>query len=224
MNPSEKCFELIRFFEASNVCRLKAYLDTGGVPTIGWGTTMYPSGKRVKMGDTCTKEQADLYLQNDVKMSVSGVLSSVKVQISQAMFDALVSFVYNLGIGQFRSSTLLKRINEGSFELASQEFRRWRFDNGVEQAGLLKRRMAEKKLFDDGVADLKKMRAKNDLASVAASSPASETPEVPQETPVKPSAPASSSEQPISPEQIAEAVKLAETFSSLIKFKKNQKK
>lgn len=154
MEPSTRAFEIIRFFEASNQCRLHAYLDTGGVPTIGWGTTVYPSGRKVKIGDVCTEEQADAYLKNDVKSSVASVNSLVKVKISQLMFDALVSFVYNLGAGQFRSSTLLKHINSSKFDLASKEFQKWKFDNGVAQPGLLKRRQAEQKMFDDGIKQL----------------------------------------------------------------------
>lgn len=154
MEPSTKAFELIRLFEASNVCELKAYLDTGGVPTIGWGTTLYPNGKRVRMGDVCTEEQADEYLAHDVKSTVANLRKLIKVQISQSIFDALVSFVYNIGSGQFGSSTMLKLINDSKFQLASQQFARWKFDNGVEHRGLLRRRMAEQKLFNEGIAEL----------------------------------------------------------------------
>lgn len=159
MEPSTKAFEIIRFFEASNSCRLKAYLDTGGVPTIGWGTTVYPSGQRVKMGDVCTKDEADQYLANDVKSAVSSVNKLVKVKVSQLMFDALVSFVYNLGASQFRGSTLLKLINKSEFDLASKEFPKWKFDNGVAQPGLLKRRVEEQKTFIDGIKQLKSVGA-----------------------------------------------------------------
>lgn len=156
MEPSTKALSLIKFFEASDVVRLKAYLDTGGVPTIGWGTTVYPNGKRVKIGDVCTEEEAEEFLRNDLKIAVQGVKSVVKVEISQSIFDALVSFVYNIGIGQFRSSTMLKLINEEKFALASQQFARWKFDNGKEQPGLAKRRAAEQKLFNEGIKELEK--------------------------------------------------------------------
>ena len=155
MEPSTKALDIIRFFEASNKCRLKAYLDTGGVPTIGWGTTAYPNGKKVKLGDTCTEDEANQWLSHDVKDSVASINRLVKVQISQPMFDALVSFVYNLGTGQFAKSTLLKLINSSNFTDAADQFPRWRFDNGKEQAGLSKRRAAEQKLFMQGVKQIR---------------------------------------------------------------------
>lgn len=151
MQPSDRAHSLIKFYEASNVCRLKAYLDTGGVPTIGWGTTMYPDGRRVKMGDVCTEREADSFLKADLKFATKSVCDLVTVDISQFMFDALVSFVYNIGVGQFKSSTMLKLINAGSFELANQQFARWVYDNGKIQPGLVKRRVAERSLFQEGM-------------------------------------------------------------------------
>jgi lysozyme len=156
MQPSTKAYDIIRLFEASNACRLKAYLDTGGVPTIGWGTTAYPNGKKVKMGDVCTEEEANQWLVNDVESSVKAINRCVKVKIAQSMFDALVSFVYNLGAGKLASSTLLKLINASKFEEAAEQFARWKFDNGKVQPGLVKRRAAEENLFRGGISDLKK--------------------------------------------------------------------
>lgn len=147
MKPSTRAIELIKFYEASNVCRLKAYLDTGGIPTIGWGTTAYPDGKRVRLGDVITEEQAEEYLLNDIESSVDAVNQLVDAPITQSMFDALVSFVYNLGAGQFAKSTLLKLINKRQYSAAAEQFSRWKFDNGREQPGLVKRRAAEAKLF-----------------------------------------------------------------------------
>lgn len=154
MEASEKAFELLREFEASNVCRLQAYLDTGDVPTIGWGTTHYPDGTAVKLGDTCTIEQANQWMANDVAGSVAAVNRFVTVTISQSMFDALVDFVYNEGERQFKTSTLLKLINQSQFSSAADQFPRWKFDNGVEEPGLVRRRAAEQKLFIQGIADL----------------------------------------------------------------------
>lgn len=154
MEPSTKAYDIIRLFEASNKCRLKAYLDTGGVPTIGWGTTVYPNGKKVRIGDVCTEEEANQWLVHDVKASVQAIKRLVKVHISQSMFDALVSFVYNLGSGNFSGSTLLKLINASKFNEAADQFPRWRFDNGKEQPGLTKRRAEEQKLFRQGIREL----------------------------------------------------------------------
>lgn len=100
---SDKGISLIKRFEG---VRLKAYKDVAGVPTIGYGHT---SG--VKMGDTISQERADELLKQDLKSRESTVASYVDVRtLTQNQFDALVSFVYNLGSGNFKSSTLLKKV------------------------------------------------------------------------------------------------------------------
>lgn len=172
MKASDKAYELIRFYEASNQCRLKAYYDTGSVPTIGWGTTVYPNGKKVRIGDVCTLEQANEYLENDVKYAVSAVDELVKVDISQSMFDALVSFAYNVGIGNLKSSTLLRCINQKQFAAALQQFQKWKFDNGKEIAGLFKRRLAEAALFEKGIKELPPAEDKKGLSDVQSVKPA----------------------------------------------------
>lgn len=141
---SEKGYELIRGFEGF---RDKAYLDTGGVPTIGYGTIKYPDGKPVKMGDTCTRAQAEQWLKNDCKWVDSCLDKCVKVKISQNQFDALASFVYNVGETAFAKSTMLTVLNQGNFTAAANQFDRWVFDNSKRIPGLVNRRAAEKKLF-----------------------------------------------------------------------------
>lgn len=126
----------------SESCRLEAYLDTGGVWTLGWGHT-----KGVKAGDTCSQEQADAWLATDLVDAELTVIAMVHTRLSQNEFDALVSFVFNIGAHQFAHSTMLKLLNADRFELAALEFRKWRFDNGVEIPGLLARRVREKNLF-----------------------------------------------------------------------------
>ena len=86
---------------------LKAYDDGVGVWTIGFGTTIYPNGIKVKKGDTCTLEQAKVYMAHDLKKFESAVNSAVTVPINQNQFDALVSLAYNIGTGAFEKSTLL---------------------------------------------------------------------------------------------------------------------
>lgn len=141
---SKKGFDLIK---AAEGIKLKAYKDTGGVWTIGIGTIKYPNGKSVKEGDTCTLEQAESYLAYDSKWVDACLDKYVTVKVNQNQFDALASFVYNIGETQFRSSTLLKQLNAGQFSLAASNFDRWIYDNGKLITGLANRRAAEKKLF-----------------------------------------------------------------------------
>lgn len=122
-----------------------AYPDpgTGGEPfTLGYGHT-----GGVKPGDTCTEAQAMEWLAEDVREAERAIERLVTVPLTQDQFDALVSFVFNLGAGNFGGSTLLKRINAGDFEGASREFPRWNRAAGRVMAGLTKRRHAEAAMF-----------------------------------------------------------------------------
>jgi len=123
--------------------KLKAYLDSVGVPTIGFGHT-----KGVKLGDVCTLTQAQEYLKEDLKSAVNDVNRLVQVKLSQNQFDACIDFVFNLGGTNFAKSTLLKYINENNFVAAANEFPKWNKAGGVVLAGLVKRRQAEKELFE----------------------------------------------------------------------------
>ena len=147
MKTSANGQAVIKYFEDLS---LKAYPDpaTGGKPyTIGCGTTIYPSGQPVKLGDVCTKEQAEQYLQNDLVKFEKAVSNAVRVPINQGQFDALVSFTYNLGEGNLKSSTLLKMVNAGNFAGAAEQFKRWNKANGKTMRGLTRRRAAEQCLF-----------------------------------------------------------------------------
>lgn len=141
---SEKGYAIIREFEGF---KAEAYLDTGGVWTIGFGTIKYPNGQRVKKGDTCTREQADQWLKNDCKWVDACLDKNVKVNLNQNQFDALASFVYNIGETAFVKSTMLTLINQNSLTSAASQFDRWVFDNGKRIQGLVNRRAREKSLF-----------------------------------------------------------------------------
>lgn len=132
-------------------CKLNAYLDSGGVWTIGYGTTFYPDGTRVKEGDTCTQEQADAWLHGHVNDLVFELLNEVKVTLNANQIKALVCFIYNIGMGAFKKSTMLRLINDGKVLEASEQFIRWNKDNGVVVPGLTNRRLDEKKLFNTPV-------------------------------------------------------------------------
>jgi lysozyme len=139
---SERGLAIIREFEG---LRLKAYPDpaSGGDPwTIGYGHTL-----DVEPGDTCTLEEAEQWLLDDCADAEVAVLKHVRVQLSQGQLDALISFVFNLGAGNFAKSTLLRKLNAGDYVGAWQEFPRWNKAAGKVMPGLSRRRAAEAKLF-----------------------------------------------------------------------------
>jgi lysozyme len=140
VNVSERGLDLIRDFEK---CRLKAYRDSGGTWTIGYGHTA-----GVRKGDTITQAQADAFLKADAAATVHAVNGMVKVPVSQCQFDALVDFAFNCGANALMHSTLLKKLNAGDYDGAAAEFLRWDHDNGQQVAGLTKRRTADKTLFE----------------------------------------------------------------------------
>lgn len=145
MRDLKKAYDLIKEFEG---LYLKAYLDPVGIPTIGWGTIRYPDGSKVRVGDVITLTQAQDYLEHEVSGFVNSVEQLVKVSLNDNQLCALVSFCYNLGAGNFGSSTLLKKLNAGDYVGASAEFPRWNKAGGKVLAGLTRRRNAERALFD----------------------------------------------------------------------------
>ena len=136
-----------QILKLSEGLRLTAYPDPGsrdGTPwTIGYGHT-----KGVRKGQTITKRQAEEFLTQDLKVYEDAVNRLVKVPLTQNQFDALLSFVYNIGIGAFTHSTLLRVLNRGEYALASKQFPRWNKNDGKEMVGLTNRRAEEKALFD----------------------------------------------------------------------------
>lgn len=145
MNASTKCIELIKRYES---LRLSAYLCPAGVPTIGWGTTIYPNGSRVKIGDVISKEYAETCIQNDVKRFSNIVDAFTTDKVNQNQFDALVSFAYNLGENSLKKSTLLELVNKNPNDVQiEKQFFKWVYADGIKLKGLLKRRIEEAKLY-----------------------------------------------------------------------------
>ncbi|MCK4087579.1 lysozyme [Acinetobacter radioresistens] len=144
MHVSPSGVDLICNFEG---LELEAYDDGVGVWTIGFGTTKYPNGIRVKKGDTCTLGQAKVYMQHDLKVFERAVREAVLVPLNQNQFDALVSLAYNIGTNAFKNSTLVKRLNEGNYKAAANQFDVWVNAGGKRMEGLVKRRAREKALF-----------------------------------------------------------------------------
>lgn len=135
----EKAKALIKEFEG---LRLKAYRCPAGVLTIGYGHT---SG--VKEGMFITEAEAEQILNTDVESAAVQVKSAVKVELNANQLDALIDFVFNLGIGNFKSSTLLKKLNAGDYSGAAEEFSKWVYSGKTILPGLVRRREIEKQLF-----------------------------------------------------------------------------
>lgn len=141
MIASKDAETLIKFFES---CHLKAYKDAVGIWTIGWGTT----GPGIQEGLIISQQTADNMLKahiQDVALDITALLGDIR--LLQHQFDALVSLVYNIGIGAFKKSTLLKLIKQRKMAEAALEFDKWTKAGGKELPGLVKRRKAEKTLF-----------------------------------------------------------------------------
>lgn len=137
---NKKGIDLIKKFEG---CRLKAYKDIVGILTVGYGHT----GKDVSEGLEIDPERANELLEKDLQKFCHGVEDLVKVSITDNQFAALVAFAYNIGLNALSGSTLLKKLNAGDLQGASEQFIRWNKAGGKEVQGLTNRRLAEKELF-----------------------------------------------------------------------------
>ena len=144
MSVSNLGVDLICGFEGK---RLVAYDDGVGVWTIGFGTTIYPNGIKVKKGDTCTEAQAKEYMAHDLKKFEQAVNGAVNIPLNQNQFDALVSLAYNIGTGAFNKSTLVKKLNAGDIRGAADQFDVWVNAGGKRMQGLVNRRAKEKEVF-----------------------------------------------------------------------------
>lgn len=143
MKTGKEGKNLIKMYEGFSAF---AYLCPAGVMTIGFGTTRI-NGKPVSQNQKITIDEANVLLEQDLKKFEDSINSLVKVDLMQNQFDALVSFVYNLGAENFKKSTLLKKINAGEFSEAAEEFLKWNKAKGKVLPGLTRRREAEKTLF-----------------------------------------------------------------------------
>ncbi|WP_312723966.1 lysozyme [Stutzerimonas kunmingensis] len=140
MHISETGLALIRQFEG---LRLRAYRCPAGIATIGYGSTA-----GVQMGQTITAERAEELLREDVRQFEAAVSRLVKVPLTQGQYDALVSFAFNLGAKALGDSTLLRLLNAGDYAGAGGQFGRWVYASGKKLSGLVKRRAAERALFE----------------------------------------------------------------------------
>ena len=122
--------------------RLEAYKDAAGEPTIGYGHT-----KNVRMGDRISEYWAKEMLREDIE-EAEWQVKELKVARTEGQLDALTSFVFNLGIGRLKESTLLETIRRGASKAAiTREFKKWVYADGKKLPGLVKRREWEAKRF-----------------------------------------------------------------------------
>ena len=139
MNISLEGINLIKHFEG---CELEAYKCPAGVWTIGYGHI-----KGVQEGDVITEQQADNMLVEELEEYEGYINNAVSVPLNQAQYDAMVSWVYNLGNGNLNSSTLLKVLNGGDYDGVPAQIMRWNKAGGKVLEGLTRRRQAEADLF-----------------------------------------------------------------------------
>ena len=140
MKSSYLLLEKLKDFEG---LRLEAYLDAAGVPTIGYGHT----GRDVKLGDRITKYWADDLLRRDVEAAEKAI-DKLGLTLTQGQLDALVSFVFNMGIGRLQKSTLLACIRRhADGEVIREQFLRWVYGGGRRLPGRVKRRTWEYRRF-----------------------------------------------------------------------------
>ena len=150
MLTSMRGIDKIKEFEGF---RAKPYLCSAGKPTIGYGSTYYANGEKVKLGDSpITQADALGLLKNTLRIYEDAVNNYVTRPLTQQQFDALVSFTYNFGPEKFRGSTLLKKVNNNPDDPAIHaEFMKWKYSRGKVEPGLISRRKAESQIYFNGV-------------------------------------------------------------------------
>nr|WP_311527988.1 lysozyme [uncultured Ralstonia sp.] len=143
-NPRTTGEQGLALIKESEGLRLSTYLDAVGKPTIGYGHLIRPGET---FNGPISQQQAEALLRKDLADTEQGIGKAVRVSITQGQFDALASFVFNLGAGRLRSSTLLRKLNAGDYAGAANQFLLWDKAGGKPLKGLTKRRQAERKLF-----------------------------------------------------------------------------
>jgi lysozyme len=152
MTASQKGIDFIKSFEG---CKLTAYKDSAGIPTVGYGTIQYPDGTPVKMGDVISSQRAKDLLAHEVALKTVGVQAAIKgLTLTQNQVDALISFAYNCGIRALQLSTLLKKVKANPNDPTIRaEFMKWNKARNPKTKklepvpGLTRRRAAEADLY-----------------------------------------------------------------------------
>jgi lysozyme len=157
MRVSQKCIEQIKKDEG---VRNKPYQCPALLWTVGVGHVIDPNHAKVPMADrkalpipagwdrVLSADEIDEILRTDLTRFEAGVLRLIKVPLTQGQFDALVSFSFNVGLGNLQNSTLRMKVNRGEFEAAAEQFLVWTKAGGKVLPGLVKRRTHEKEMFE----------------------------------------------------------------------------
>jgi len=140
---------LLKKFEG---CKLKAYRCPANVCTIGYGHTSAAGAPMVNDGMTITQAQAEDILKRDIVKYEIAVMDLVKVKLTQNQFDVLTDFAYNAGVGNLKSSTMLKKINSGNLDMVPAELMKWTKGGGKVLPGLVRRRQAAGAWWTAGAA------------------------------------------------------------------------
>lgn len=146
MKLDKKGLDLIAEFEG---LRLKPYLCSAGVPTIGYGSTFYENGTNVKLTDApITKQRAEQLLKNTADKFAEKVAVLITKPVTQNQFNALVSFAFNVGLSALKTSTLLKLVNANPNDKnIAKEFLKWNKAGGRVVQGLTNRRIKESTIY-----------------------------------------------------------------------------
>ena len=143
LTPSQNLINLIKENEGFS----PQLTDDVGHPMIGYGCDLMPAEVDQYKGKTISEEEATQLLISRLRPAMECVATYVKVELTQNQFDALSDFVYNVGSGNFRNSTLLKKLNAKDYAGAAEEFAKWNKAGGKVLPGLTSRRNKEKELF-----------------------------------------------------------------------------
>ena len=139
--------ELIKTFEGFSS---SPYLDPIGIPTIGFGSIWNDDGSSVTMSQPDLNEaEAESYLRREVRHIEERIGRLIQAELTDNMFSSLCSFTYNIGTGALQRSTMRMKLHRGWYEAAAEEFPKWRNAGGRVLQGLVRRRIAERSLFED---------------------------------------------------------------------------
>jgi lysozyme len=144
MNITDEGLDLIRRFEGF---RTQAYRDAAGVWTIGYGHTSAAGSPKVKPAMKITRKEAEVILARDVRMFASAISAHIRKPLTDGQFSALVSFAYNVGVENFRKSSVLRAVNAGDFAAVPRRLSLWVRSRGRVLPGLINRRAAEAACF-----------------------------------------------------------------------------
>lgn len=174
MKTTESGINLIKSHES---LVLEAYFDPVNVPTIGYGHTSTVSSRDVFEGKSISENEATTLLMSDLSVAESCVNEKVKVPLNSNQFDSLVSFVFNVGVGAFSSSTLLKKLNSSNYEKVPFEMSRWvyatdlRTGKKITLNGLVRRRLDEGNLFSkpDNISEISPSQINGSIQTISPS-------------------------------------------------------